>query len=364
VSGRAEARELRWNFGTPSYRLRAVRQLVFHGPRRLSVEDAEPPRVGRDEVRVAVHSVGVCGSDVHGYAGVNARRSPGMVMGHEAVGFVTELGDAVEGLEQGQPVAINPVVSCGECELCRDGHDNLCERRRIYGCVPGLAGAYAEQVVVPAANVVAFDGAAPLEWGALVEPLSVGAHAARIASPRPGEQALVVGGGPIGLATALFAQWRGASGVVVSEPQEHRRRIAERLGFGTLDPAAEETPRSEFPLAFECVGHSVTLSAALHAVRPRGRVVFVGLAEETIGLPATPLMVGERTIAGSSAYSAKDFRDTAVWAARRSADLSPLIELRVGLDELPGVFEGYADGSLQALKTLLQFDGEGKAGDG
>lgn len=335
-----------------------MRQLVFHGPRRLSVEDAEAPRAGPGEVRVALHSVGVCGSDVHGYSGVNARRSPGMVMGHEAVGTVDELGDGGADLEPGQRVAINPLVSCGECELCREGHDNLCERRRIYGCVPGLAGAYAEHIVVPAANVVPFDGPAPLEWGALVEPLSVGAHAARVAGVVPGEEVLVVGGGPIGLATALAARWRGASLVLVSEPQEHRRGIAERLGFRTLDPTGEETPRSAFPLAFECVGHSATLAAALHAVPPRGRVVFVGLAEETIELPATPLMVGERTIGGSSAYSAKDFRDTALWASRRPVDLAPLIELRVRLDELPEVFEGYVAGSLQAVKTLLQFDAE------
>ncbi len=336
-----------------------MRQLVFHGPRRLSVEEAEVPEARPGEVRVAVHSVGVCGSDVHGYAGVNARRSPGMVMGHEAVGTVDEVGEGVSGLERGQPVAINPIVSCGACAHCRSGDDNLCESRRIYGCVPGLPGAYAERIVVRGANAVPFEGAAPLEWGALVEPLSVGAHAARIAGIVAGEEALVVGGGPIGLATALATQWRGASRVVVSEPQQHRREIAERLGFETLDPTAEETPRSAFPLAFECVGHSVTLAAALHAVPPRGRVVFVGLAEETIELPATPLMVGERTITGSSAYSSKDFRDTALWASRRSVDLAPLIEDRVRLDDLPDVFEGYVDGSRDALKTLLRFDARG-----
>jgi 2-desacetyl-2-hydroxyethyl bacteriochlorophyllide A dehydrogenase len=335
-----------------------VRQLVFHGPRRLAVEEAEAGAVASDEIRVAVQSVGVCGSDVHGYAGVNARRSPGMVMGHEAVGLVEALGSDVEGLQPGQPVAINPIVSCGECAYCRSGDDNLCESRRIYGCVPGLAGAYAERIVVRAANAVPFDGAAPLEWGALVEPLAVGVHAARVARIQAGEDALVVGGGPIGLAAALAAQWRGASRVVVSEPQAARRRVAEQLGFETVDPGATDPPRSAFPLAFECVGHSATLATALDAVPPRGRVVFVGLAEETIELPATPLMVGERTITGSSAYAAQDFADTAVWAARRSVDLGPLIELRVGLDELPAVFEGYADGSLQALKTILQFEDE------
>src|SRR2546428_3018655 len=105
-----------------------MRQLVFHGPRRLAVEEADPLPVGPGEVRVAVRAVGVCGSDVHGYAGVNARRVPGMVMGHEAVGTVTELGDGVGELGVGTVVAINPITSCGECELCLDGLENLCER--------------------------------------------------------------------------------------------------------------------------------------------------------------------------------------------------------------------------------------------
>src|SRR5919201_2191821 len=138
-----------------------MRQLVFYGPRRLAVEDAEPLPVGPGEVRVAVRAVGVCGSDVHGYAGVNARRVPGMVMGHEAVGTVAEVGERVEGVEPGTVVAINPITSCGECELCLDGFENLCERRRIYGCVPDLPGAYAETIVVKTANTIPFDGPAP-----------------------------------------------------------------------------------------------------------------------------------------------------------------------------------------------------------
>ena len=88
-----------------------MRQLVFHGPRRLAVEEAEPLPVGPDEVRVAVRAVGVCGSDVHGYAGVNARRVPGMVMGHEAVGAVSEVGEGIDGLQVGTVVAINPITS-------------------------------------------------------------------------------------------------------------------------------------------------------------------------------------------------------------------------------------------------------------
>jgi 2-desacetyl-2-hydroxyethyl bacteriochlorophyllide A dehydrogenase len=326
-----------------------VRQLVFHGPRRLAVEEGTPRALEPGEVRVRVHSVGICGSDVHGYAGVNARRAPGMVMGHEAVGTVVE-GD----LPAGTTVAINPVLGCGECVYCLAGDDNVCESRRIYGCVPGLAGAYADEVVVRAANAVPFDSGVPLEWGALAEPLSVGARAARVGRIDAEDEVLVVGGGPIGLSAALACRRRGAARVIVSEPLAHRREVAARLGFETLDPSSQETPRSAMTKSVECVGHGATLRAALEAVRPQGLVVFVGLAEEAIELMPTPLMVGERMIAGSSAYASYDFRDTLAWIASGDEDLTPLIEVRVDLDGLPDVFDAYADGRLDAVKTLLQ----------
>jgi 2-desacetyl-2-hydroxyethyl bacteriochlorophyllide A dehydrogenase len=322
-----------------------VRQVVFHGPRRLSVEEAGEPRVGPGEVLVAVHSVGICGSDVHGYAGVNARRSPGMVMGHEIAGTVVETG---------KRVVVNPVLGCGDCAECAAGETNLCERRRIYGCVPGLPGAFAESFVVRAENAVPFAGPAPLEWGALVEPLAVAARGVGIGRVGPGDEVLVVGGGPIGLGAALAARRRGAGRVVVSEPLAHRRGIAERLGFETLDPTAGDPPRSAFPTAIECVGHSATLAAALAAARPRGHVVFVGLAEDTIEVPAAAIMVGERRISGSAAYTPAEFRETAEWVASGAEDLAALIELRVGLDGVPHAFEDYADRRLEAVKTLVQ----------
>jgi 2-desacetyl-2-hydroxyethyl bacteriochlorophyllide A dehydrogenase len=331
-----------------------MRQLVFHGPWKLAVEQADPPALAADEVRIAIHSVGVCGSDIHGYAAVNTRRQPGMVMGHEAVGTIVDVGAEVETIESGRRVAVDPILACGVCELCHDGHDNLCESRRLYGCVPGLAGAFAETFDVKAANAVPFDGPAPTEWGALVEPLSVGARAARVGEVGQSDEVFVVGGGPIGVAAALAARRRGAARVVVSEPLPHRREVAERLGLETLDPRSTATPRSEFPVAIECVGHSETLAAALGSIRPRGRVVFVGLAEEMIQLPTPPLMVGERSISGSSAYAAADFRATADWVASAEDNLAPLIESRVDLDGLPDVFYGYAHGTLEAMKTLLQ----------
>lgn len=328
-----------------------MRQLVFGGPWRLSVAEAEPPALAPGELRVAVHSVGICGSDVHGFAGVNTRRVAGMVMGHEAAGTVVDLGPGVAGPEPGTPVAVNPVVGCGECALCAGGEENLCERRRLYGCVADLPGAYADTFVVRAENAVPFAGAAPLEWGALAEPFSVGEHAAGVGAVAAGTDVLVVGGGPIGLGAALAARSRGAR-VALSEPQRHRREIAARLGLEALAP--DELAGRRFDLAIECVGHSATLAAALAAVPPKGVVVFVGLAEETIELPATPVQVGERVVRGSSCYTRDDFRAVVERLAGGEVDLSPVIEARVGLDALPDAFRGYAEGRSDAMKTVLQ----------
>jgi 2-desacetyl-2-hydroxyethyl bacteriochlorophyllide A dehydrogenase len=276
-----------------------------------------------------------------------------MVMGHEAVGTVVESAPGVE-LPVSARVAINPIVGCGECAYCVAGDENVCEGRRIYGCVLTLPGAYADEVVVRAANAVPFEGDVPVEWGALAEPLSVGSRAARVGKIGESDEVLVVGGGPIGLSAALASRRQGAERVVVSEPLPHRRQVAQRLGFETLDPSSDEPLRSAMTKTIECVGHGSTLRAALEAVVPQGLVVFVGLAEETIELTPTPLMVGERVIAGSSAYAPYDFRETVDWIASGVEDLTPLIEYRVDLDGLPDVFEAYAEGRLDAVKTLLQ----------
>lgn len=289
-----------------------MRQVTLKGPRRLALEELEPRALGPHEVRLVVAAAGICGSDVHGYAGVNGRRPPGTVMGHEVAGRVVELGAAVEGLRIGAPLALNPVVGCGRCPFCAGGQDNLCADRRLFGCTPDLSGGYAEAMVVPAANAVALSDGADLDLAALVEPLAVGTHAARIAG-EPAGDVLVVGGGAIGLAAALAARRHGAARVMVSEPLRERWALCERLGFQTLDPRAGPAARGSFALAFDCVGHGVTVAAALEAVAPQGTVVAVGLAEETIAVPAVPLVVGERVLRGSSAYTAAEFADTAAW---------------------------------------------------
>jgi threonine dehydrogenase-like Zn-dependent dehydrogenase len=336
------------------------RQLVFDGPGKLSVQVTEPPRVRPGEVRVATHSAGICGSDVHGFTGANRRRVSGMVMGHEAVGTVVDRAPGVDTPGLGQAVVVNPAVTCGSCEFCLSGQDNRCPERRLHGCVLELPGAFADSFVVSAENTVPFEGPAPLEWGALVEPFAVGYHGVELLEGGLERGVLVLGGGPIGLGAALAARRRGVERVVISEPLEHRRRVAAALGIQCSEPGVQLEP---FDAAVECVAIKATLEAALRLTRPGGQVAFVGMGELEIPLAVEPLVVGERVIRGSFNYTREDFAATAAWVASKQVDLSPVIEARVDLDGLIPAFRAYADGSSQAMKTLFQPGANGTGAD-
>jgi threonine dehydrogenase-like Zn-dependent dehydrogenase len=330
-----------------------VRALLFDGPGRLRVDERDERPLAPTEVRIRTHAVGICGSDVHGFTGANGRRVPGMIMGHEAAGVVAEVGEDVHGLTVGQGVAVNPAVTCGRCEFCLSGQDHRCPERRLYGCVLDLPGAFADTFVVEALNAVPFDGPAPLEWGALVEPFAVGDHGVGLLEGDLGHGVLVIGGGPIGLGAALSARRRGIARVVLSEPVAHRREIAEALGIETFDPAAGAEPEP-FDAAVECVAIPATVEAALRMTRPGGQVAFVGLGETTLPFPVELLVVGERVVRGSFNYSRADFAAVAAWVASGAVDLRPVVEARVDLEGLAHAFGRYADGTSQAMKTLFQ----------
>jgi len=356
-------------------------QLSYRGGGALAVEEAPAPAPRVGEVRVRVHSTGVCMSDVYGVAGVNNRRDAvlgdggALVMGHEIAGHVEACGDGVSDLVAGAAVAIDPIVGCGACDRCGAGEENLCRRRAIVGCTPRSPGGFAEAVVVPRRKVHPLPAGTPVEVGALVEPLSVGARGVRLAAPAPNDDVLVIGGGIIGLGAALAARRRVGDGerVLVLEPRPERRELCARLGLraaapeevlgagagpgGAAAPAAagaSATAAARFDVVLDCVARPQTFAGAVAAVRPRGLVVIVGIWEDEIPLPVSAVVWNETRITGSFGYSAADFADVTAWVGGAAAELAPLVQNRVGFDGLIDVFSAYADGSLTAVRTLFQ----------
>ena len=324
-------------------------KLIYRGDRRFELieEDGSPPGAG--EVIVEVLAAGICGSDVHGYSGVNDRRPPGTVMGHEVACRVRKIGAAVD-LPLDSTVAVWPIVACGECLSCAADRPHLCKHRRLIGCTPELPGGFATHMRVPERNLIVVPDDVPPEWGALVEPLAVGHHAVRIAAENLGDSVGVVGGGMIGVAAAIAARRRGVRDVVIVEPVERRRQIAERLGFDALPP---EAIPCELETTFECVGAQSTVEAAIKATRRGGTVVCVGVAELELRVPVVALVIEERRLLGSSAYTRPDFVAVADMLDGLDLDLGVLIEARTDLVGAPQVFAAYAAGQMTAMKTLV-----------
>lgn len=323
---------------------------MIDGPGELRVEETSAPVPGPGELLVDVSVVGICGSDVHGFTGTNGRRPPGTVMGHEFGGRVAAVGPGQDDDLAGAVVSINPVVSCGACDLCVAGLPNLCRTRRLYGCTPELPGAFAEQVVVAARNAVRMPEGTVGTRVALVEPLSVGAHAAGLANIGAGDRVLVIGGGPIGIGAALAAA-RHTEQVTVSEPEEHRRALLAELGLTAVDP--QEVRAGEANVVLECVGYPQTMQAAMTASRPQAAIVLVGLAQESLPVDAAAIVMGERRILGSAVYTPSDFADVAAWVAGTALPLERMIQEHTDLEGLPETFDRYANHTLTAVKTLV-----------
>lgn len=343
-----------------------MRALVFHGPHEMTVEERPDPAPGPGEVLLDVLAVGICGSDLHGYTGENGRRHPGQVMGHEFEARVVATDGA--GPPVGTRVTVNPVIGCGRCDACLAGDTQQCPDRRVIGVDRSYSSAFAERMVAPVANLVSLPATAPADVGSLVEPLAVGYHAAVRGGIRGDVPVLVIGGGPIGQASALAARRLGAR-VVVSEPAEGRRALVASLGFDTVDPTADDVPAAVAEVlagrptvVLDAVGTDRTVADALAASSRGATVVLVGMGSRRLDLAAYAISTEERSLVGSFCYSVAEFAGTAAWAAAHAEQLLPLVEARVPLGEGPAAFRGLAEGRITASKVLVLPQADASAG--
>ncbi|MEX0309956.1 MAG: alcohol dehydrogenase catalytic domain-containing protein [Tateyamaria sp.] len=281
-----------------------MRALVYEGTETLAVRDVELPQVAQDEHLVRIHSVGICGSDMHAYLGHDERRPAPLILGHEAAGVVET------GPWKDRRVTINPLVTCGACAYCQAGRENLCPQRQIIS-MPPREGAFAQFVAMPERNLVPVPDDVPLAKAALAEPLAVGWHAVCLAlralDLSMEARALVIGGGAIGLSAALALHAMGVNAVQIVEPNDMRRAyLRDRCG---QDAIAE--PGGGAPIVVDAVGYAATRATASRLAEPGGVIVHVGLGDNSDGLDTRRMTLQEITFIGTYTYTAKDFRDTA-----------------------------------------------------
>ncbi len=326
-----------------------MKALVYTGPESLDFRDVPDPTVAMDHHLIRIDSVGICGSDMHAFLGHDDRRPAPLILGHEGSGTV------VDGALDGRRVTINPLVTCGTCPACMAGRDNLCKTRQIIS-MPPREGAFAQFVAMPERNLVAVPETISLEKAALAEPVAVGWHAVRLGlealNSAQAETALVIGGGAIGVASAISLIAQGVASVILIEPNKLRRDYL-NLGDQVTVLSPDGIEGQLYDITVDCVGYDATRAAACDATRPGGVILHVGLGGGSAGLDIRRMTLQEIKFIGTYTYTAQDFRDTC--AAMFDGRLGPLdwIETRP-LGDGPQAFADIRQGRTAAPKIILK----------
>jgi len=279
---------------------------LYEGPHTLRVTSKPTPRPKEEEVLVRVEACGVCGTDVHIVEGAS-RSTPPVVLGHEYVGVIEELGRQVSSLERGQRVAVDPNISCGRCYYCRRGLVHLCTNLKALGV--DIDGGMAEYCIVPEGQAYPLPEEMSPKMGVFVEPVSCAIHGIDKANIRAGDTIVILGGGTIGLIMLQLAKHAGAARTVVLEPLEQKRILALDLGASlALDPEAQDVKSAVLDFTrvgadsvIECVGKPETMELSLQLARRGGTVEFFGVCPigSRIAVEPNEVYFKELTIVGS-----------------------------------------------------------------
>jgi len=284
-----------------------MKALLYLGRHHMEMCDQPDPKASNEDVLVSVEAAGICGSDMHGYHGHDPRRVPPLIMGHEIC------GRALSGSFSGQRVVINPQIACGQCERCEEGKPNLCMQRQSVGV--DRAGGFADLMAVPERNLVPVaEGVDPVV-AALAEPAATALHGvslglAVMGKPLSGVHALVIGGGAIGILSALWVRALGGHTISLTETNRMRQEMAEQEGFVPLDPGQPEMDRNTRDLVLDAVGSAASRRLALQVLRPGGVLVHLGLLNGDGGVDMRRVTLAEITVLGAFTYTPREVRDS------------------------------------------------------
>ena len=329
----------------------------YTGDRTITVAELDPAPPGRGEVQVRVAFTGLCGTDLHILHGnMDARVRTPLTFGHEMSGTIAAFGDGVTGWSVGDTVTVMPLDWDGTCPACLAGNQHICQNLNFIGI--DSPGSLQELWNVPAGVLVALPAGLRLDHAALVEPVAVAVHDVRRSNLQPGQKAVVIGGGPIGVLIASVARKFGGD-VVVIELDANRRAAIDALGFTTLDPRAtdqvewvtEWTGGAGADVVFEVSGAAQAVLGATDLAKVRGTLVVVAIHPVPREINLQRLFWRELSILGARVYQRVDFETAVELLANGVIPAEQFITRIVALDETREAFADLEAG--RAMKILV-----------
>ena len=332
-----------------------MKALVYTRPNEMQLQERPAPELAAGEVVLRIEAVGICGSDMHAWHGHDPRRQPGLVLGHEFVGRIEQ--SAAPGFEPGRRYTGNPLITCGTCEYCVQGRNNLCARRTMVGMT--RPGAFAELMSLPAASLIEMPQDLPTRLAVITEPAATAWHAVNLsmralARPLHECRVYVIGGGAIGMTAALLLRHLGVARLVVAELNPLRRRaIEQHARCEAVDPRATPPEAASFDYVIDAVGAAATRKQAFEAVKPGGVIMHVGLQDWASKIDMRRLTLAEITLLGTYTYTTADLRATVDALARGVFGDMAWVEERP-LAEGPQAFVDLHEGRTASAKVVLR----------
>ncbi|MCE9615097.1 MAG: alcohol dehydrogenase catalytic domain-containing protein [Lentisphaerae bacterium] len=344
-----------------------MKAMVLTGIRKMERREVPTPEVVRPtDVRVRIRAVGVCGSDVHYYTtgriGSQVVQYP-FTVGHECAGVVDAVGSGVTRVKPGDAVAIDPAMSCGECDQCRGGRANTCRALTFLGCPGQAEGSLSEFIVMPEACCFRIRRTTSFAQGTLSEPLAIAVYAVKRSIPLAGAAVGILGLGPIGLCVQQAVAQAGATRVFGTDRVPERLTLARGLGVAYAgDPGSEDVVGAilarepgGLDVVFECCGQQEALDQAIDLLKPGGKLMLIGIPEvERVSFVIDKLRRKEICIQNvrrqeGCVQAALDLIES------RAVNLDALVTHHFSLDEVQAAFEllaGYRDGVVKAMIEL------------
>ncbi|HET6883175.1 MAG TPA: zinc-binding alcohol dehydrogenase family protein [Pirellulales bacterium] len=337
-----------------------MKAISLEAPKQFKRLDiAGPERPGAGEALVRVHNVGICGTDIGGYLGKMPFFSYPRIPGHELGVEVIDVGAGVTNVKPGDRCSVEPYINCQKCYACQRGHTNCCEKHQTLGvhCDGGLRPRF----LVPARKLH-ISRKLSFEQLALVETLAIGCHAVDRSGLKAEESCLIIGAGPIGLATLEFARLTGAK-IIMLDVNDGRLDFCRRVMGVTHTLLASDKLESELrdltdahlpDVVIDATGNSTSMSNAFGLITHAGRLVFVGITTDEVQFRHPTFHRPEGTLLCSRNALSKDFARIIELIEAGRLDTSPWITHRTGFDELIEVFPSYTRPETGVIKAMVE----------
>tara|TARA_B100000427_G_C15474336_1_gene580018 strand:+ start:156 stop:1166 length:1011 start_codon:yes stop_codon:yes gene_type:complete len=332
-----------------------MQALVYTDTQTLIYKEEKNPKLINGESIIKVSASGICGSDMHAYHGMDNRRIPPLILGHEISGVIDQ------GKEVGKKVVLNPLITCGNCDYCKSGKEHLCTKRIILGMNRPIErqGGFAEYVSIPDKNIYELPKNLSIKEAPIAEPCAVALHAVELGQKEiinsiKDIKVLIIGAGAIGLLCGLIlSKVKDCKNIMIVEPND--KRMKETLKYLDADgvkPDSKSIISDNFDLVLDTVGLEKTRLQAIKSVKPGGVIVHIGLTQPSGTFDFRKATLQEITFIGTYCYTNKDFEETLKILNNKVLGNLNWIEYRE-LKQGPSAFKDIHNGSCSAPKIIL-----------